>query len=76
MSAADRWSPLLGRRRLGGRPVWVLAVRDRRTRLETPVYVTESGQGARRRRLEMLDDLLLLGEDDFHDRWLKGTVPE
>ena len=75
MNAADRWAPVLQRRRLGTRQVWILGLRDRRTGRETPILVSESAKAARRRRLEALDDLLLLDEEAFAARWLAGKPP-
>lgn len=75
MSAGDRWAPILHRRRLGSKQVWIFGLRDRRTGRETPVLITQRMAAARARHMEAMDDLLTMDEGEFAAHWLAGEPP-
>ncbi|MBD62043.1 hypothetical protein CL645_04235 [bacterium] len=56
--------------------VWIVNIRDREENMIIPICITDKSDHANKRRISILDDLLMMDTESFKQKWLHGEVKD
>ncbi len=71
MNASKRFAVTIEERNVN---IWVLNIRDRESNTITPIFITDKIDLANKKKIIVLDDLLIMESIDFKNKWLKGGL--
>lgn len=54
--------------------IWTVSIRDREKNIITPILIADKIDHANRKKIIILDDLLIMESFDFQEKWLKGGL--
>jgi len=52
--------------------IWTVSVRDREKNTITPIFITDEIDNANKKKIIILDDLLIMEPLSFQEKWLRG----
>tara|TARA_B100000029_G_C17578822_1_gene958974 strand:- start:1724 stop:1939 length:216 start_codon:yes stop_codon:yes gene_type:complete len=71
MNASKRFAVTIEEKNVN---IWVLNIRDRESNTITPIFITDKIDLANKKKIIVLDDLLIMESIDFKNKWLKGGL--
>ncbi len=71
MNASKRFAVTIEEKNVN---IWVLNIRDRESNTITPIFITDKIDLANKKKIVVLDDLLIMESIDFKNKWLKGGL--
>ena len=52
--------------------IWTVSIRDREENIITPIFITDKIDNANKKKIIILDDLLIMEPLGFKEKWLRG----
>ena len=71
MNASKRFAVMIENKNTN---IWIVNIRDREKNMIIPVCITDNNDHANKRRISILDDLLMMDVESFKQKWLRGEV--
>ncbi len=71
MNASKRFAVMIENKNTN---IWIVNIRDREKNMIIPVCITDNSDHANKRRISILDDLLMMDTESFKQKWLRGEV--
>lgn len=73
MSASKRFTVMMENKNTN---IWIVNIRDREKNMIIPICVTDKSDHANKRRISILDDLLIMDIESFKQKWLRGEFKD
>ena len=73
MSASKRFTVMMENKNTY---IWIVKIRDREKNMIIPICVTDKSDHANKRRISILDDLLIMDTESFKQKWLRGEFKD